>query len=297
MTGARVTVGMPVKDGGEGFERQLQAILGQTARDIEVVVSDNGSSDGTAAVIAAAVEADPRVRALLQEPPVGVWDNFRAVLAEARTPYFMWAAADDLVNAEYVERTAAVLDARPDVVLAIADTELVAADGTRKPSPGSFALEGTERENVAALLEAPIDNSRVYGLFRREALVRAIPDEEFFAMDWAIAIATLREGRHAVADGATLVRTDSDTEKYLRLIEVYSKPGPARLVGLWPFTRYLLTRMRPPLSAAAVLHLVRLNAWVHMAYCRWRHPAYGAVAERVATAAEAVRLRLTARPG
>ena len=111
-------------------------------------------------------------------------------------------------------------------MLAIADTELVAADGTRKPSQGSFALEGTERENVAALLEAPIDNSRVYGLFRREALVRAIPDEEFFAMDWAIAIATLREGRHAVAAGATLVRTDSDTEKYLRLIEVYTPPGP-----------------------------------------------------------------------
>jgi len=297
VTGARVTVGMPVKDGGEGFERQLQAILGQTARDIEVVVSDNGSSDATAAVIAAAVEADPRVRALRQEPPVGVWDNFRAVLAEARTPYFMWAAADDLVNAEYVERTAAVLDARPDVVLAIADTELVAADGTRKPSPGSFALEGTERENVAALLEAPIDNSRVYGLFRREALVRAIPDEEFFAMDWAIAIATLREGRHAVAAGATLVRTDSDTEKYLRLIEVYTPPGPARLVGLWPFTRYLLRRLRPPLSAGAAVNLLRLNAWVHMAYCRWRHPAYGAVAERVASAAEAVRLRLTTRPG
>jgi hypothetical protein len=34
-----------------------------------------------------------------------------------------------------------------------------------------------------------------------------------------------------------------------------------------------------------------------MAYCRWRHPAYGAVAERAAAAAEAVRLRLTTRPG
>jgi hypothetical protein len=219
------------------------------------------------------------------------------VLAEARTPYFMWAAADDLVNEEFVERTAAILDAHPDVVLAMGETRLVGPDGTARPAAGAFPLEGTERENVAAFLEAPIDNSRVYGLFRRETLVRALPDEEFFGMDWAISIATLHEGHHAVAEGATLTRTDSPTEKYLRLIEVYTPPGPARLAGFWPFTRYVARRLHAPLSPAAVIALLRLNAWVHVAYCRWRHPWYGNAVYRAAGLVEAVRVRLMARTG
>ena len=138
----------------------------------------------------------------------------------------------------------------PTSSLAIADTELVAADGTRKPSARvGFALEGTERENVAALLEAPIDNSRVYGALPARGARAGDPDEEFFAMDWAIAHRDAARGRATRSPpGATLVRTDSDTEKYLRLIEVlHAARARARSSGSGPFTRYLL---RAPAPAA-----------------------------------------------
>jgi glycosyltransferase involved in cell wall biosynthesis len=287
---ARVTVGMPVFNGGAGFERALRAVREQTLRDIEIVISDNGSTDATPEVIRRAAEEDPRITVLRQDPPVGVWDNFRAVLAAARTPYFMWAAADDRCGPTLVERTCAILDARPDVVLAMAPTELEAPDGSRIPAAGAFALEGDERANVEAFLLAPIDNSRVYGLFRRDVLERAIPDREFFGMDWAISIATLHEGLHALAPDAELVRGASDVEKYLRSIEVYAR-GPARFAALWPFTWYTLRRLRPPLSPTSLLLLARLNLWVHVAYCRWRYPAYGRAAYRLAGVAESLRVR------
>jgi glycosyltransferase involved in cell wall biosynthesis len=294
---ARVTVGMPVYNGGAGFERALRAVREQTLRDIEIVISDNGSTDATPEVISRAAEEDPRITVLRQDPPVGVWDNFRAVLAAARTPYFMWAAADDRCGPTLAERTCAILDARDDVVLAMGETELEAPDGSRIPAAGAFALEGDERENVEAFLLSPIDNSRVYGLFRRDVLERAIPDREFFGMDWAISIATLREGRHALAGDADLVRGTSDVVKYLRTIETYTRRGPMRLAALWPFTWYTLRRLRPPLSATSLLLLARLNLWVHIAYCRWRYPWYGRLAYRLAGAAESLRVRVGGAEG
>ena len=130
--------------------------------------------------------------------------------------------------------------------------------------------------------------------------MRAIPDEEFFG-DGPGDLASRRCARGAtrVADGATLVRTDSDTEKYLRLIEVYTPPGPAALVGfvavhVLPAARACARRCRP----VPLVNLLRLNAWVAhgllpVAPSRPTAPWPSAVA----SAAEAVRLRLTTRPG
>jgi glycosyltransferase involved in cell wall biosynthesis len=295
VSGARVTVGMPVKDGGAGFVRALEAVRGQTLRDIEIVISDNGSTDSTAEVIAAAAAADPRVRPLRQGPPVPPFENFRAVLQAARTPYFMWAAADDLVPRDFVERASAVLEQRRDVVAAIPRVEFVDDDGRRRPAKGDFELLGEPRENVSAFLSAPVDNSRFYGLFRRDALMRALPRGDFYGADLAVSLATLREGAHAVVPGAVLVRSDSPDRKYLELIERYYGTGLLRYAAYAPFAWHVLREVRPPLSGSALLHLARLVVWAHVAYCRLRHPTYGRVVYALAGVAERVRVRV-ARP-
>ena len=73
-----------------------------------------------------------------------------------------------------------------------------------------------------------------------------------------------------------------DPLQYLRLIESYYPTPRARLFALAPFTRYVLRDLRPPLSPATLWHLVRLNVWFHLAYCRYRYPWYGDFAFKVA---------------
>jgi glycosyltransferase involved in cell wall biosynthesis len=289
MTSAKVTVGMPVLDGGEGFERALNAVRSQTLRDLEIVISDNGSTDGTPEVIEAARRADPRVRVLRQEPPVSGWANFNAVLREATTPYFMWVAADDLARPALLERACALLDERPDVVAATTAVDFVDADDRVRPALGAFELAGTLRENVRAFLAAPVDNSRFYGVYRREALVRAMTEQEYFGVDLAVSLATLQHGGHAFIPDALLVRGDSPPEKYLDLIDRLYGRSPLRYAAYLPFTRHVLLDVRPPLSAGALLYLLRLNLWVHVAYAKRHHPLYGRVVYRAACLAESAR--------
>lgn len=278
----RVSVGMPVYNGAATFDRALTSVLGQTVGDLEVIVSDNGSSDATGAIARRHADGDRRVHYVRQDPPLTPYDNFRFVLAEARTPYFTWAAADDYARPTFLEHACRILDARPDVVCAVPRVEFIDGTGATHAAQGAFPLLGTPRENVRAFLREPIDNSRFYGVFRRLALAAAVPAVEFYAVDWAISLGTLLAGKHAHSPEMVLVREANDPDKYLRLVESYYRTRRARLFALVPFTRYVLFDLRPPLSPGALFHLLRLNLWVHVAYCRYRYPRYGRPIHRLA---------------
>lgn len=290
----RVSVGMPVYNGAATFERALTAMLGQTVGDLEVIVSDNGSTDATGEIARRYAVADRRVRYVRQDPPLTPYDNFRCVLAEARAPYFTWAAADDYARPTLLERACTILDARPDVVCAVPGVEFVEVTGATHTAPGAFPLLGTPKENVRTFLREPIDNSRFYGVFRRRALAAAVPETEFYAVDWAISLGTLLTGKHARIPETLLVREANEQEKYLRLIDSYYRTRRARLFALVPFTRYVLFHLRPPLSAGALFHLLRLNLWIHIAYCRYRYPRYGRPIHRLARIVDAALARVIA---
>lgn len=63
-TATRVSVLLPVRDEALRVAPCLQALLGQQGVDLEVVVLDDGSSDGTAGLVRAVSDGDPRVRLL-----------------------------------------------------------------------------------------------------------------------------------------------------------------------------------------------------------------------------------------
>jgi glycosyltransferase involved in cell wall biosynthesis len=284
----RVSVGMPVYNGAATFERAIAAVLGQTLGDLEVIVSDNASTDTTGEIACRHAARDPRVRYVRQQPALTGYDNFRFVLREARAPYFVWAAADDALRPSLLERACALLDARPDVVCCVPRVDFVNAEGRVTPAAGTRPLLGDIRDRVRAYLRDPADNSRFYGLYRREALVRAVPEDEFYGVDWAIVLGTLLAGKHDELPEVLLVREASEPAKYVRLIETYYAGSLTRFAALVPFTRHVVRRLRPPLSSTALFHLLRLNVWFHLAYCRRRHPWYGAPAWGVVEAIDRV---------
>ncbi|MBK8523305.1 MAG: glycosyltransferase family 2 protein [Betaproteobacteria bacterium] len=116
-----VTIGMPIRNGDPYFERALASVLAQDYPNLEIVVSDNGSTDGTAEILARAAATDPRIRVFRQSEMLTAFDNFAWVLRQARGLYFMWAAHDDLRPANYVSSLVASLQAYPEAVLAFGD--------------------------------------------------------------------------------------------------------------------------------------------------------------------------------
>jgi glycosyltransferase involved in cell wall biosynthesis len=113
----RVSVCLPVFNGEQFIAEALDSILSQTFRDIEIIISDNGSQDRTQAICQSYADKDDRIsyyRAVKNRGPA--W-NFNTSYEKATGEYLKWTAHDDLCEPDFLERAVAVLDAEPDVVL------------------------------------------------------------------------------------------------------------------------------------------------------------------------------------
>src|SRR5580698_10572389 len=129
-TAPRLTVGLPVYNGENYLAQSLEALLGQTYTDFELLISDNTSTDDTASICAHYQTADPRIRYIRQARNIGCAPNHNFVVGEARGEFFKWAAHDDLYAADLLERCVDALDKYPDVVLAHSFTALIDGSGT-----------------------------------------------------------------------------------------------------------------------------------------------------------------------
>ena len=80
----------------------LNSLLAQTRQDWEAVVVDDGSTDGTWAILQGYAARDPRIRPFRQ-PNGGVGSALNHALAEARSPWICWLSSDDLYEPDALE--------------------------------------------------------------------------------------------------------------------------------------------------------------------------------------------------
>src|SRR5688500_17690003 len=93
----RVTVGVPVYNGEKLLAAALDSLLAQTYRNFKVIISDNASTDGTREIGESYARKDERVVYTRNEKNIGAAGNLNRLVALADTPYFKWAAYDDLI--------------------------------------------------------------------------------------------------------------------------------------------------------------------------------------------------------
>lgn len=100
---ARVTVGIPVYNGETMLEECLDCVLGQTFKDIKVVISDNASTDGSAEIYEAYAKKDSRVTFYRHPENQGPLPNFKYLVDQCDTEFYMWRADDDYSDPNYIE--------------------------------------------------------------------------------------------------------------------------------------------------------------------------------------------------
>jgi glycosyltransferase involved in cell wall biosynthesis len=110
----RVSVVLPVHNGGRFLAEAVESVLGQTLRDLELVVVDDGSTDETPRILER--YSDPRLR-VVRRPHLGLVEALNRGVRESRTPYVARMDADDVSLPGRLERQVAVLEARPRVGL------------------------------------------------------------------------------------------------------------------------------------------------------------------------------------
>jgi glycosyltransferase involved in cell wall biosynthesis len=120
MSSPRIVVGMGVFNEAQYLEETIPAVLAQTMPDFEVLILNNGSTDGSAEILRRFEEADERIT--LMESPTNLspadaancgWGFGMSVWPDCR--WFIGQGADDLMEPDYLEAVLAVADADPSV--------------------------------------------------------------------------------------------------------------------------------------------------------------------------------------
>ena len=119
-----VSIGVPVFNGGKGLSRALDSLLGQDYTNLEIIISDNGSTDATPDICRKYSQKDSRVRYCRSEENCGAVWNFNHVAELASGKYFMFAAHDDLRELSFVSACVEKMEQCPDAVLCQTHTSL-----------------------------------------------------------------------------------------------------------------------------------------------------------------------------
>lgn len=122
---AKVTVGVPTFNGERFLRRTLDSLLSQDFEHIEVLISDNASTDATPSICREYARLDGRVQYHPCEENVGAVANFNRLVTLASGKYFMWAGDHDLWHGSYVSRCVSALERDSEVVLAYAMTRFI----------------------------------------------------------------------------------------------------------------------------------------------------------------------------
>jgi glycosyltransferase involved in cell wall biosynthesis len=161
-----LSVIIPARDVGPFIEAAVGSALGQTLRDLEVLVVDDGSRDDTWERLGKF--QDSRLRLLKGEGRGGPAARNQA-LALARGRYVAFLDADDVWRPQHLERLSALLDQEPEVDLAFSAVAWIDEDGV--PLPRSVVRRSGRLGYAELFLEFyPVTTSAL--CVRREAALR-----------------------------------------------------------------------------------------------------------------------------
>lgn len=127
MTGLRISVAMATYNGSRYIQQQLKTILHQLGAEDEVVIVDDGSTDGTCKVIESF--CDPRIRLLRNEVNCGVIRTFEKALSNTRGEIIFLSDQDDLWKPDKVSRVLQAFQ-DPETTLVLSDANIIDEEGT-----------------------------------------------------------------------------------------------------------------------------------------------------------------------
>jgi glycosyltransferase involved in cell wall biosynthesis len=117
MTSPLISIGLPVYNGADHIGAAIRAVLSQSHENIELIVSDNASTDGTSDICEELAKADARVHFSRNETNLGAAANFNKVFTLSHGSYFKWLGHDDFLEPTAMERALQVMESGPDVTV------------------------------------------------------------------------------------------------------------------------------------------------------------------------------------
>lgn len=231
--GATVSIAIPVHNGATYIESAIESVLAQTRRPDHILVFDNASTDGSAALAEKLLGAGA-VRTA--ETNRGAPWNFRRAVEESHGQYFAWLASDDRLAPEFVERTVEQLRRTPQAAACLTGIQFLSPEG---------APLGVQRDPLLASDDAALRLrsflrrprwTEVYCMYRREALLASPMFTPAFGTDVMLTWWFLLRGPLAVVDDPLLqyrVFPDKTLDHMGDALKPGSRPEMWRRMRTW----------------------------------------------------------------
>lgn len=274
---ARVSVGLPVYNGERYVEASLQSVLTQTYTDLEVIVSDNGSTDATLEIVERVAGGDARVVLVRNETNRGAAWNYNEVFRRSSGEFFRWHAHDDLLDPCAIEALVDALDGDAGAVLAHTWTQFVDADGepTELFRDDLQVTSSSAWRRLRSIVRRLTYCNAVFGLVRRDVLARTALIDSFPGSDVPLLYELALHGRFVVVPAPLFVRRPGNSLKSnrsARSLAAWFGPSQrgAKFPGFWRWWASVraIARARLTVGERAAAMLCFHVTWP-FEYVRW----------------------------
>ena len=206
----KVSVCIPVRNGGDFLPLAVDSVLQQSFDDFELIIVDNCSTDGTVKWVEDKLSISPKIHFYKNATNIGLVGNFNACLAYAKGEYVKFLCADDLLLPESMRRMSDALDANPSAVLVNGGRRLIDEKGvtitTQRFAAENVRLPGTAVINRCLFGKNYIGEPSAV-MFRRKAAPRGFQESLPQLMDLEMWFYLLEQGSMVgLADEVCAVR-------------------------------------------------------------------------------------------
>lgn len=123
-----VSIGIPTYNRADGYLRDaIESAIRQTYPNIELIVSDNCSSDDTETVVR--LFDDKRIKYFRHSVNIGPNNNFNFCVEKAKGKYFLLLHDDDLIDRDFIEACVKEASSSPDVGIIRTGTRIINSEG------------------------------------------------------------------------------------------------------------------------------------------------------------------------
>lgn len=232
-----VSIGVPLFNSEATLNATLESLLDQTHLNLEIIISDNLSTDRTLEICMEFQKRDNRIVLYPQNVNIGATQNFSFVLQHSKGDYFMWNAGDDIRSKDFIEVNLNYL---------LSDHSSVASTSPNIHDNENFAsgnfvthsLEGNLRERFNQFFELPgASHGFFYSLMCSEEIKSCpyVAGKNFWGWDWAIILYLATQGNiHRAVGGYTILGSQGISRRSDPLLA----SGVRGIGRLFPFTEF-----------------------------------------------------------
>jgi glycosyltransferase involved in cell wall biosynthesis len=218
-----VSICIPTYNRGERLLCALDSAISQNYSNLEIIISDNSSSDETEKICNSLKLKYANIRYYRQETNIGPTANFQFVKLMANGKYFMWLSDDDWLDRDYIAKCVSHLEHKNELIL-------VSGTGAYYRSPNKIEFFGNRiqllcKYRIVRLIKylwLVEENSIFYGVYRTQGVINCtFPN--ILGGDWAWICEVALSGKAAVLSDTYINRLfgDSSSATYDRLASSY----------------------------------------------------------------------------